>query len=278
MSVIAMLGSSEAEASVQIACAIRLTKRLHTHLTGVLALPDPADALGYVVGPEMIMAGGANYDTLAAAQTKLRERMGRLFAAETAAAGGWLRAELEHQTGSIMAHARCNAALADAFVLPRRASHSAHALNPTFEHILMEARLPLVLAGDQMPERGTCMIAWDGSPQAARSVRMHERLISGFDKVVIAQNADRLEKDVLCSSAASVAALTDWLHDDRIETVHEALDSPVSEALLAAAKAHEASLIVMGAYGHSRIGELLFGGTSRAILNSEQGPALALCH
>ena len=52
----------------------------------------------------------------------------------------------------------------------------------------------------------------------------------------------------------------------------------VSDGLLAAAKTHDASLIVMGAYGHMRIGELLFGGTTSKLLHSEAAPALALSH
>ena len=37
-----------------------------------------------------------------------------------------------------------------------------------------------------------------------------------------------------------------------------------------------ATLIVAGAYGHSRLGERLFGGTSRRLLEANQAPALAL--
>ena len=39
-----------------------------------------------------------------------------------------------------------------------------------------------------------------------------------------------------------------------------------------------ADLLVMGAYGHSRVREYLFGGVTRYFLEQVAGPALLLAH
>ena len=44
--------------------------------------------------------------------------------------------------------------------------------------------------------------------------------------------------------------------------------------LLAQASARQAGLIVMGAYGHSRLAEFIFGGATRFVLNRLVCPVL----
>jgi nucleotide-binding universal stress UspA family protein len=47
--------------------------------------------------------------------------------------------------------------------------------------------------------------------------------------------------------------------------------------LLGAAKEVGANLLVAGAFGHPRLQEFIFGGTTRTLLNSD-GPSLFLSH
>jgi nucleotide-binding universal stress UspA family protein len=37
-------------------------------------------------------------------------------------------------------------------------------------------------------------------------------------------------------------------------------------------------MILAGAYGHSRLAERIFGGTTRRLLRADNAPALALAH
>ena len=71
-------------------------------------------------------------------------------------------------------------------------------------------------------------------------------------------------------------SLEDWLKRKGIKSSVSPIEGEVSAALLALATGSGASMIVAGAYGHSRIGERLFGGTSRRLLNADEAPALAL--
>ena len=71
-------------------------------------------------------------------------------------------------------------------------------------------------------------------------------------------------------------SLADWLKRKGASPRTESLDGEVAGALLSLAERSGASMIVAGAYGHSRLGERLFGGTSRRLLESGSGSALAL--
>lgn len=278
MSVTITLGGNPDEIGPALETAIQLTKRLKTTLTGLCAMPDPANAVVYITGAETVALGASAIETMTKAQERLVEEHKTHFEDAAKAAGPWLTAAFNKERGSEALHGAAYASLADAFVVPKESTQSNHPLNPVFEHVLMEANLPLVLAPAAPIESDTCVIAWDGSPLAARAVKMHLPLISTFSKVIIAENPDRVRHQWSIACKDSTERLTEMLHEQRLETVLETLDGKVSDSLLACAKSHDASLIVMGAYGHNRIGQMLFGGTTSRLLHNQDSPALALCH
>lgn len=277
MSVTLMLGGNVDAITPALDCAIHLTKRLKSTLTGLCALPDPATSSVYITGAETVVLGSAAIASLTAAQDELVESFSEVFSSNTDAAGPWLKANFRKEIGSVAAHAVAAATLDDAFVLPKEATQSSHALNPAFEQVLMDAHLPLVLAPKQVSSSDTCLIAWDGSPIAARAVRLHMPLIRTYKRVVLAQNPDKVRHEWSHVCQDSKQRVIDLLHDERLDVTPVSIQGPVSEGLLKTAKEHGASLIVMGAYGHNRIGQMLFGGTTSKLLHSDAAPALALC-
>lgn len=278
MSVTVMLGGSVEEISPAVETAIDLTKRLKTSLTGFCAMPDPANAAVYITGAETVIMGASAIASLTEAQDNLVKEFKQAFSEQTGAAGPWLHARFERETGSVAVHGAARAALADAFVVSKASTQSNHPMNQVFEHVLMEAGLPLVLSPNQARTSDTCMIAWDGSPLAARTVKLYLPLIATYKKVVIAEHADKVRHQWAHVCQNSRAQLIEILHEQRLDVVEAELSGTVSSALLEAADAHDASLIVMGAYGHNRLGQMLFGGTTSKLLHSKDAPALALCH
>lgn len=241
-------------------------------------MPDPANAFLYASGPEAVMAGPSAIGAISEAQNEMIKALNAAFEAATKRAGSWLRSDFVNQTGSVSDCAAGAAILAEALVFPHGVAESAHALNPAFEHVIMQTRLPVVIASSRGQASGPCMIAWDGSPQAARSVRLHLPLIRAYEHIVIVQHPGKVRASSNTLSSVAPEALADWLHDEQLATTTALIDGKVSDGLLAAAKEHGAGLLVMGAYGHSRMGEMLFGGTSRRLLSEPDAPALALCH
>ena len=52
----------------------------------------------------------------------------------------------------------------------------------------------------------------------------------------------------------------------------------MGDTLLASAAEHDAGLLVMGAYSHSRLRELLLGGATRHILKNASARPVLLAH
>ena len=195
MTVLCVLGGSADRCSAQLSTSISLAKALGSPLRGLLAMPDPANTAMYFVSAESVMAGASGVSAVQKAQDELRTDVSDIFDRCTADAGGWLRAELQHETGPVHALAAAHAILSDATVFPREAGMSGHPLNPVFEYTLMEERLPAVLASGSGEIGGPAIIAWDGSPRAMRAVRAHLPLLQAFGEAT-----DRIMEIVGCDA------------------------------------------------------------------------------
>mgnify|MGYP003639840656 FL=1 len=100
-------------------------------------------------------------------------------------------------------------------------------------------------------------------------------LIRALGHVVIAQAPKDLERDI-ARPVAEPGTLESWLKRNGVKAEIAEIDGDVGSGLLALAKGSGACMIVAGAYGHSRLGERLFGGTTRRLLEAAHAPVLAL--
>ena len=278
MSVLCVLGGALERAKPQTETAIAMAKALGVGVTGLIAMPDPNSSAMYFVAGEAVMASASSFSAIKSAQDEARADLKEVFDACVSAAGSWLQSDLVDETGHVQSITAAHAILADMSVFPREAANVSHPLNSVFEYVLMEERLPAGLAAEAGTPKGPARIAWDGSPRAMRAVRAHLPLLQSMGHVIIAHIPDKDREIGGTAQIATSEALADWLRAERVEAKTEVFNGSVADGLLDLAKSHAADLIVMGAYGHSRIGQMLFGGTSRALLRAEDGPALALSH
>lgn len=275
MSVVAVLQGTEAEDRHTTLVAVEIARRLNTPVTGLFALPDPMAVLMVSTSPEMVSISPSMTQSMIDQQAAMTEVAKAAFREATSTGAHGLDCEFFHEVNSVERAAANAATLADAVVFPRSAAKVGEPLYMAFEHVMMEARLPLVLAGaDEMPA-GPVIIAWDGSNGAARAVRFHLPLIRAFGEVIIAQAPKDLERDA-ARPVAEPGTLEDWLKQHGVTVSVAGIEGEVAGGLLALAKGSGASMIVAGAYGHSRLGERIFGGTSRRLLEAKDAPALAL--
>lgn len=115
-------------------------------------------------------------------------------------------------------------------------------------------------------------IAWDGSRLAARAVRDAAPLLARARTLtIISVNEQEIPAEV---SAASLKAhlARHKLPADIVQTSADRAD--IQPAILSIAADTGLDMIVMGAYGHSRLEERLLGGVTRGMLQSMTVPTL----
>lgn len=114
-------------------------------------------------------------------------------------------------------------------------------------------------------------VAWNGSREAARAV--HDALPILQDAKVVEILMVNPTPDVSASAASLIQHL---LHHGISSRTNKAVvdDIEDGEAILSALADAGADLLVMGAYGHSRVQEMVLGGASRSILDSMTVPVL----
>jgi nucleotide-binding universal stress UspA family protein len=119
------------------------------------------------------------------------------------------------------------------------------------------------------------LIAWNGSPQAARTVNDALPFLKGAHRVIVAtvahKDGSRGDGGVPIESVVRHLAR----HGVKAEA-HPlpAADISVSDVLLSTAADEDIDLIVMGVYGHSRLRELVMGGVSRELFERMTVPVL----
>lgn len=124
----------------------------------------------------------------------------------------------------------------------------------------------------ELPIRRAC-IAWDGGEQSAAALRASVPLLGSCQTVKLVTVAEK----------PGGFPATDALRYLSRHGVHAELEehqkrNSTEETLAAAVAENHAELMVMGAYGKSRMREFLFGGVTAYFLNEAKAPALLLVH
>lgn len=279
MSVVLAISNAEPDSVRALDQAIALAKSMDTGLRVLFALPDPANAMLYASSELAVGVGPAAVTQVQAAQKELGAEIEAMLAEARSASGlADDKIVFDRLVGSPRELAPDAAMMSDATVFSRAAAASGDLLSSAFERVLMDYRLPVVLSGTSAPkETGPALIAWNGGPEAARAVMLNDAVIRTAGSAVIVQNAADLghRKE---SEAADPEKLAAWLRRRGVAAETATLEGDVADGLLAACAERGARFLVMGAYGHSRAGEFLFGGVTRSLLKADTCPALALAH
>ena len=122
------------------------------------------------------------------------------------------------------------------------------------------------------------LVGWDASREATRAINDAMPLLAGAQAVTIL-SVDPAGGPAAPLSHGEVPGADIALHLARhgVKAMTEATVSAgigAGNALLSRASDLEADLLVMGAYGHSRVRELLLGGATRTVLESMTLPVL----
>lgn len=172
----------------------------------------------------------------------------------------------------VVAHAR----MADLVVLTRGPEH-ATARRALISDILFKSGRPLLLMPSRAKERAwdRFIIGWNASVNAVRAVTSAMPLLQKASLVVVA-TVDALPSEAGHSEAPG-HELAAYLARHGVRTEVRNLDGlgwGPEKALCDEAMAIDADALVMGAYGHSRAQEFIFGGVTKDLLAAAPVPLL----
>jgi nucleotide-binding universal stress UspA family protein len=122
-------------------------------------------------------------------------------------------------------------------------------------------------------ELGTVAVAWDFSRAAARAVSDALPLLERAKRVRVVSVLNEKHLD----RKHSAEELSKNLSRHGIDVVLDRVDAggrPIGEVLEAYVTSHAADMLVMGAYGHSRLREFVLGGATQSLLSKPPLPVL----
>ncbi|ABB23806.1 universal stress protein [Pelodictyon luteolum] len=146
------------------------------------------------------------------------------------------------------------------------------AIGSNLENVIRTLSRPvlIVLPGFRKPR--SFMISFDGSPTAWKAIDMvaGSPLLESIPcHVVMAGKAADTRQNELTEACHK-------LGEHGFEVTDASLDGNAHDALLGYRREHDIDLMVMGAYGHSRIRQFLIGSTTTKMLASCEVPLLIL--
>jgi nucleotide-binding universal stress UspA family protein len=162
--------------------------------------------------------------------------------------------------------------LADVVVIERPEESPDDAGKGAIQTALFHTGRPILLTPPEAKSFafGPVLIAWNGSAEASRAVASALPLLHRSSDVAVLTAPE----DGIFSDAAH--GLVDYLawHGIKARALTATRKAKAEDCLMAAANNMGAELLVMGAYTHSRVRELVFGGVTRHVLFHAKIPVL----
>ncbi|MFI4974188.1 MAG: universal stress protein [Caulobacterales bacterium] len=265
--IMAPLSGGEADRAL-VAIAAGLAEPFGAELACVHAPPDVADLIPWMGDGFM---GGVQASAVESIRQAAEEGAQASKALVEACAYG--RKSFTSLKSPVWAGLAMASRLSDVLVFDDMAARGKGPLAEAFQQIVADEQRPTVVARPGLKVGGVVAVAWDGGKEASRAMRTAIPLLERAQRVVI-----------LCAPAAASRQfepqdLVGYLAARGVKAEVEALTEAGDPAprLLKAARSVEANILVAGAFGHPRLQEFIFGGTTRTFLNAD-GPSLFLSH
>lgn len=256
----------DARARIAVACQLALENQAHlvgAAMTGMSPYVFAAAGLDPSVPPLLLsfealrQEGGLALDAF--------ERQ-----VESVGLASFERRQMEEQAGPAMS---LQAPYADLLVLSQSDRVApAPRLRADFpEYVLLNSARPVLIVPAGLPPAPVgkrAAVAWDGSREATRAIASAIGLLRGAGHVSLLVVNPESEGDVHVPLAGADMALFLARHGVPVDVRTLSGVADVGAALLSMAGDAGADVLVMGAYGRSRIGEILLGGATRTVLAS----------
>ncbi len=186
---------------------------------------------------------------------------------------GLTNLRIEQQHGELVESVALMEHSADLVVIGKRGESAGFArdhLGSNLERVIRASVRPVLVVPQEFKPITKFLLAYDGGPSVEKAITFAKSnpLLQGLAcHLVRAGRIDSQAEWFLAEAAAGLAAAG-------YDVTHEAIPGAPEEVLSAAMKRENAGLLVMGAYGHSRIRQLMVGSTTTAMVRTCQTPVL----
>lgn len=256
----------DARARIAVACQLALENQAHlvgAAMTGMSPYVFAAAGLDPSVPPLLLSFEALRQEGVLALDAFERQ-VGSVGLAS------FERRQMEEQAGPAMS---LQAPYADLLVLSQSDRVApAPRLRADFpEYVLLNSARPVLIVPAGLPPAPVgkrAAVAWDGSREATRAIASAIGLLRGAGHVSLLVVNPESEGDVHVPLAGADMALFLARHGVPVDVRTLSGVADVGAALLSMAGDAGADVLVMGAYGRSRIGEILLGGATRTVLAS----------
>lgn len=265
--IMAPLAGAQSDKGVLELAAV-LAKAFDAELACVHAPADIADLMPWMGEGFM---GGVQVTALESLKEAAVE--GARVVGAMAAELGYSRTRVVSLESPVWAGLAMESRLSDVIVFDNAAARGKGPLAEAFQQMVADEQRPVVVARPGLKVGGVAMVAWDGGKEASRAVRTALPLLQKASSVIVAGAPGASSRNF------DLSRLTDFLAARGVKATSQVIEGngDAGGLLLKAAKAAGADFLVAGAFGHARLQEYIFGGTTRSLLNGE-GPSLFLSH
>ncbi|MEZ6024044.1 MAG: universal stress protein [Hyphomonadaceae bacterium] len=172
----------------------------------------------------------------------------------------------------VVAHAR----VADLIVMARASAHD-RARRALIEDVLFKSGRPVLLTPEQSLPRSwdTILIGWNAKAEVVHAIAGAMPMLQAAKRVVVVTIDATPTMSGHSQTPGHEIAAHLARHGVTVEVRNvDGMGRTEGKALLDEAMAVAADLLVLGAYGHSRAQEFLFGGVTRELLDASPFPLL----
>ena len=286
--VLALLSGSDCDKSV-LSASLRVAGTDNGHIECLRLMPDPADVIAQVAQVDM-GSWGVSSETFAVIEQEARRRTEVARAnfdafrqqhdlqllndppSGSAVTVSW-REEVGDEFDRVNTHARYH----DVVVLAGGHDSNGRLPEEALGGIIIGSGRPVLMApaGEVNRPFNRIAIAWKETAEAARAITAAMPLLQNARQIDVLSVCEENKGAGACINTSD--ALTRYFRWHGLNASGKFLvpeGRAPADAALEHAQRFDADLLVMGAYGHSRVREFIFGGFTQRVLRGAELPIL----
>ena len=196
-------------------------------------------------------------------------------AAKALKAEGVERINLLHETGFLVDCLEKFEASCDLVVLGKRGEAAEFAsghLGANLERIVRSSHKPCLVTSRHFKPIERILIAYDGSPSSQKILQFiaDSSIFVGLELHIVTVAKSAADETAI----AQIESVKQWLKKAGFKSVCSVIEGHSEQAISNYVAEQDINLLLMGAYGHSRIRHLVIGSTTAQMLRSSHIPVL----